>query len=218
MAFGLSFDELNRLYEEDHRDSLRSMPFDRFFGEMDLSQEQKEKREQTAKDIEEFMLLAIMSMYNTMEVGLQDLSEASSIITQRYDALLKRLNIPLTTFFANIHVASVASDIVSATMGHADDPYFFSEDRARLIAENESNSIWNDSQFEDAHLTWKSRKGWRAILDSRTRGTHVEANGTEIPIDQPFEVGESLLMFPRDQSLGADPSEIVNCRCTAYYF
>lgn len=218
MAFGLSFDELNRLYEEDHRDSLRSMPFDRFFGEMDLSQEQKEKREQTAKDIEEFMLLAIMSMYNTMEVELQDLSEASSIITQRYDALLKRLNIPLTTFFANIHVASVASDIVSATMGHADDPYFFSEDRARLIAENESNSIWNDSQFEDAHLTWKSRKGWRAILDSRTRGTHVEANGTEIPIDQPFEVGESLLMFPRDQSLGADPSEIVNCRCTAYYF
>lgn len=218
MAFGLSFDELNRLYEEDHRDSLRSMPFDRFFGEMDLSQEQKEKREQTAKDIEEFMLLAIMSMYNTMEVGLQDLSEASSIITQRYDALLKRLNIPLTTFFANIHVASVASDIVYATMGHADDPYFFSEDRARLIAENESNSIWNDSQFEDAHLTWKSRKGWRAILDSRTRGTHVEANGTEIPIDQPFEVGESLLMFPRDQSLGADPSEIVNCRCTAYYF
>lgn len=218
MAFNLPFDELNRLYEESHRDRLRSMPFKKFFGEMDLSQEQKEKREQTAKDIEEFMLLAVISMYNTMEVGLSDLSEASRTITQRYDALLKRLNIPMTTFFANTHVASVASDIVSATMGHTDDPYFFSKDRTRLIAENESNSIWNDSQFEDAHLTRKSRKGWRAIIDSRTRGTHVEVNGTEIPIDQPFEVGESLLMFPRDQSLGADPSEIVNCRCTAYYF
>ena len=215
MAFNLPFDELNRLYKESHRDRLRSMPFKKFFGEMDLSQEQKEKREQTAKDIEEFMLLAVISMYNTMEVGLSDLSDASSSITQRYDALLKRLGIPLTAFFAETHPSAVASEIVSATMNHPDDPYFFSEDRVRLIAENEANSIWNDSQYQDAVDTGKRYKTWRAILDNRTRQTHRDINGTTIPIDQYFVVGNSLMFFPREAS--ADPEEIVNCRCTAIY-
>lgn len=218
MAFGLPFDELNRLYEADHRDSLRSMPFDRFFGEMDLSQEQKDKRKRTAREIQQFMLLAIMSMYNMIEAGGYDFSDASRIITQRYNDLLDELGISLTAFFAASHVESTAAEIVSATLNHPDDPYFFSTDRARLIAENEANSIFNDAQFQDAILTGKTRKGWKAILDSRTRQTHIDANGQEIPIDLPFEVGDSLLMFPRDQSLGASPDEIVNCRCTAYYF
>lgn len=218
MAFGLSFDELNRLYEENHRGSLRSMPFDRFFGEMDLSQEQKDKRKRTAREIQQFMLLAIMSMYNMMEEGGYDFSDASRIITQRYNDLLDELGLSLTAFFVASHVESTAAEIVSATLNHPDDPYFFSTDRARLIAENEANSIYNDAQFQDAILTGKTRKGWRAILDSRTRQTHIVANGQEIPIDLPFEVGDSLLMFPRDMSLGASPDEIVNCRCTAYYF
>ena len=53
---GLSFDELNKLYVEEHGDNLRSMPFEQFFGEMELSQEQKRKRIDTARDIYEFML------------------------------------------------------------------------------------------------------------------------------------------------------------------
>lgn len=216
MAFGLPFDELNRLYEEDHRDSLRSMPFDRFFGEMDLSQEQKDKRKRTAMEIQQFMLFAIMSMYNMMEAGGYDFSDASRIITERYDSLLEELGIPLTAFFAASHVASTAAEIVSATINHPDDPYFFSTDRARLIAENEANSIWNDSEYQNAVLTGKRYKTWHAIMDNRTRETHREVNGTTIPIDQYFVVGNSLMFFPREAS--ADPEEVVNCRCTATYF
>jgi len=216
MAFGLPFDELNRLYEEDHRDSLRSMPFDRFFGEMDLSQEQKDKRKKTAKEIQQFMLLALMSMYHMMEEGGYDFSDASRIITQRYNDLLDELGLSLTAFFAASHVESTAAEIVSATLNHPDDPYFFSTDRARLIAENEANSIYNDAQFQDAVLTGKRYKTWHAIMDNRTRETHREVNGTTIPIDQYFVVGNSLMFFPRDSS--ADPEEVVNCRCTATYF
>jgi len=216
MAFGLSFDELNRLYEADHRDSLRSMPFDRFFGEMDLSQEQKDKRKRTAREIQQFMLLAIMSMYNMMEEGGYDFSDASRIITQRYNDLLDELGLSLTAFFAASHVESTAAEIVSATLNHPDDPYFFSTDRARLIAENEANSIWNDAEYQDAVLTGKRYKTWHAIMDNRTRETHREVNGTTIPIDQYFVVGNSLMFFPRDSS--ADPEEVVNCRCTATYF
>lgn len=39
-------------------------------------------------------------------------------------------------------------------------------------------------------------------------------NGTRIPIDEAFMVGNSKLMFPNDASLGSDAEEIVNCRCT----
>ena len=216
MAFGLPFDELNKLYEADHRDSLRSMPFDRFFGEMDLSQEQKDKRKRTAREIQQFMLLAIMSMYNMMEAGGYDFSDASRIITQRYNDLLDELGISLTAFFTATHVESTAAEIVSATLNHPDDPYFFSTDRARLIAENEANSIWNDAEYQDAVLTGKRYKTWHAIMDNRTRETHREVNGTTIPIDQYFVVGNSLMFFPREAS--ADPEEVVNCRCTATYF
>lgn len=212
----LSFDELNRLYEEEH--TLRSMPFKQFFGEMDLSQEQKDVREDTAKKIEKFMRDALIAMYYMTQNVIFDYGEAEEAISKPYNDLLKELAIPLTAFFTMSHVISVTTEIISATLNHPDDPYFYSNDRAKLIAENESNSIWNDSQYQDAILTGKTRKEWRAILDSRTRATHVIANGQVVPIDQPFEVGDSFLQFPRDTSLGAQIDEIANCRCTALFY
>lgn len=212
----LSFDELNRLYEEEH--TLRSMPFEQFFGEMDLSQEQKDAREDTAKKIEKFIRDALIAMYYMTQDGIFDYGEAEEAISKPYNGLLKELAIPLTAFFTMSHVISVTTEIISATLNHPDDPYFYSNDRSKLIAENESNSIWNDSQYQDAILTGKTRKEWRAILDSRTRATHVVANGQVVPIDQPFEVGDSFLQFPRDMSLGASMDEIANCRCTALFY
>lgn len=213
----LSFDELNRLYEEEH--TLRSMPFEQFFGEMDLSQEQKDVREDTAEKIEKFMRDALIAMYYMMQDGVFDYGEAEEAISKPYNDLLKELAIPLTAFFTMSHVISVTTEIISATLNHPDDPYFYSNDRAKLIAENESNSIWNDSQYQDAILTGKRWKKWSAIVDSRTRATHLDVNGTTVPIDTPFVVGGYLMMYPRDDMTGnAPPEEIVNCRCTALFY
>jgi hypothetical protein len=60
-------------------------------------------------------------------------------------------------------------------------------------------------------------KVWLATEDAHTRQTHRDADGQEVGLDEPFEVGDSQLMFPGDSSLGADASEIVRCRCTQYY-
>lgn len=212
---GLSFDELNKLYVEER--DLRSMPFEQFFGEMELSEEQKRRRIDTARDIHSFIILAIMELYYEMHEGNYGEYDASGTIRDGYRALLDRLGIPLTAFFLATHADAVAAEIPLAAMNHPNDPYFFSEDRARLIAENEANSIWNDSEFQDAILTGKRRKTWHAIIDKRTRDTHREINGTTIPIGEPFEVGESLMMFPRDESMGASGGEIVNCRCSVTY-
>jgi len=62
------------------------------------------------------------------------------------------------------------------------------------------------------------KKEWNAIMDSKTRETHAEADGQVQPLMSPFEVGDSLLMFPGDTSFDADFSEIANCRCAAMYY
>lgn len=214
---GLSFDELNKLYEEERDGNLRSMPFEQYFGEMELSQEQKDRRIETAREIQGFMLLAIMELYYELHEGGYGEYNPSMTISENYRSLLDRLDIPLTAFFAAMHVNSVASEIPLSTMNNPDDPYFFSEDRARLIAETESNSIWNDSEFQDAILTGKTQKTWVAIIDKVTRDSHRDVNGTTIPIDEPFQVGDSLMMYPHDESMGAGPEEIVNCRCSMIF-
>jgi len=57
----------------------------------------------------------------------------------------------------------------------------------------------------------EAEKEWDDIGDSVTRPTHREANGQRRPIDEPFQVGNSLLMFPGDTSLGAEIKETINC-------
>lgn len=212
---GLSFDELNKLYEEEH--DLRSMPFRQFFGEMDLSREQKDKRIQAAREIQRFTKIALMSMYYMRQEGAYNYDEATSEMAKSYNSLIDRLAIPLTAYFLAMHVEDTVAEITSATINHPDDPYFFSNDRATLIAENEANSIYNDSEYADALLTGKKWHTWHAIIDKRTRDTHAEVNGTVLPIDIPFEVGGYLMPYPRSDEMGAPPEEIVNCRCSVTY-
>ena len=58
-------------------------------------------------------------------------------------------------------------------------------------------------------------KNWLAALDSRTRESHVAAHrdprNRNIPLDQPFHVGDVTGMAPHDLP---SAKEVVNCRCT----
>jgi hypothetical protein len=58
-------------------------------------------------------------------------------------------------------------------------------------------------------------KIWVTVGDDRVRATHVAVDDQRQPIDQPFELQGGQLMFPTDTSLGADISEIINCRCSS---
>lgn len=215
---GLSFDELNKLYAAEHDGNFRSMPFREYFGEMDISETQIRKRIDTAEKIYAFVLPAIMTMYYMLQDGYLDYDRAATEIVGPYRSLLEKLSIPLTAFFASQHVEGTVADIVSAMMNHTDDPYFFSSDRARMIAEDEANSIWNNSEYQDAILTGKTRKRWDTKRDKKVRDTHSEVEGVVIPIDVPFVVGDSLMMYPKDESMGASKKEISGCRCSATYF
>lgn len=89
------------------------------------------------------------------------------------------------------------------------------ENRMRLFARTSMTGAQNagrQAQMEDAEeLGIKVKKRWVATLDDRTRDTHAELDGQEVPIDEPFEVDGMEIMFPGDPN--ADPSLVYNCRC-----
>lgn len=98
--------------------------------------------------------------------------------------------------------------------------FAFSRVRAERIARTEVIGASNagthfgyGTHFEPNTL----RKEWLATADLRTRLSHLLANGQKRNFPEPFRVGKSRLLFPADNSLGAEAEEVVNCRCTTLY-
>lgn len=113
------------------------------------------------------------------------------------------------------YINTVTEDIIDTTFRHLDEEYFLSERRAILIAQNEANTIMNSADYYEAKKSGKTHKQWIAELDDRTREWHILADGTFIPIDEKFKVGEDEMRFPHDPT--ASPENIINCRCTCIY-
>lgn len=208
----LSFDELNRLYDDQVDGDYRSEPFDQYFGDTGLSAERKNNRIRTAKDIEEFMVLALATMFYMQEDGGIDYSAVYTDMVNSYQDVLEKRGIRVSDMFA-MHIPMAMSSIIETTVNNPDEVFNYTLDRARLIAANEAMTIWNNADLEQAILDGKTRKTWNAFLDRATRDTHREVNGTTIPIMDIFTVGDSLMYGPHDDSLGAGAEELANCRC-----
>jgi HK97 family phage portal protein len=88
---------------------------------------------------------------------------------------------------------------------------------ARRIAQTETNMAYNDARhvaMEDAGIGYKA---WLSSHGPNVRPAHAAAEqatiDNPIPLDQPFDVGGDQMMYPGDDSLGADISNIINCQC-----
>jgi len=94
----------------------------------------------------------------------------------------------------------------------------YGEDRAALIAQNEAVTAYNAGSYTAAsQLGMPLTKTWLTAGDSKVRDAHKDTEGQVVPFDQPFDVGGDQMQFPKDASLGADPSNIINCRCTIIF-
>lgn len=93
------------------------------------------------------------------------------------------------------------------------------EHQAERIARTEthgaSEAMSHDSANAISAAGLEVTKTWINTDDERTRDTHIDAGGQTVPIDQPFLVGDSELMYPGDPD--GPPEETVNCRCSATY-
>ena len=133
-------------------------------------------------------------------------------LTNRITDALERENIP----YEPDYIPRLVDDIIDTTNRHPDDPYYLSQDRAIVIAQNESNTAYNHVDYDNAKSEGKKYKRWIAEIDDRTREWHLEVDGTKIPIDEMFTVGKDTMRYPHDY-LNGSAENLVNCRCVCIY-
>lgn len=230
-----SFDEVN-----DILGYSRSETYDKYFGDMDLTDEEKSKRIDIAKELEAGFLYVLAYIFTSAEYDNLDWYTIRLEFERVYREAISGV-IDIDDYIDN-YIYQFAEDVTSSTRSHIggdinsglktrdgafligalavsqEDLYYISHDRAIFIAENEANSFWNYGDYKAAILSGKSMKQWIDIRDRKERETHRRVGGTIISIYEPFMVGSSFMEFPKDTSYGASASEIVNCRCSARYF
>lgn len=212
-----SYDELNI-----RPNNRRSEPYKEYFSKMSISDKEKQERIAFSEQMEEVVLYILALIETTIESGE---TKREYIQTQFYD---KYLDVIASYMLIDTYIKQYANDItkqiiditferLSSEDKSITDDYCLSNNRAMFISECEANSILNYRQYSKALKSGKTKKTWIDVGDKRERKTHLEVGGTTIPINEPFSVGDSLLMFPTDHSLGASADEIVNCRCSIQY-
>lgn len=212
-----SYDELNI-----RPNNRRSEPYKEYFSKMSISDKEKQERIAFSEQMEEVVLYILALIETTIENGESD---QEYIQTQFYDKYLDVIvSYMLIDTYIKQYALGVTKQIIDVTFERFSvedrsitDDYYLSNDRAMFISECEANSILNYRQYSKAVKAGKTKKKWIDVGDKRERKTHLEVGGTTLPIDEPFSVGDSLLQFPKDTSLGASADEIVNCRCSIQY-
>ena len=209
MFTNLSFDELNALVKNE-----RSMPFKKYFGEMNLPEEEKSKRMQMAEELEENFIVTMTLLFTMTQANKINYELIRKQIEDSYLETLRKYT--SVDKYLETYIKSFSYDVIDSTKSHKNEPYYYSLDRARFMAENEANTIYNYVRNEEAIRSGKTRKQWIAIEDEVTRHTHRDVDMRVLPINQYFLVGNSLMRYPKDP-LG-NPEEIINCRCSIIYF
>lgn len=212
-----SYDELNI-----RPDNRRSEPYKEYFSKMSISDKEKQERIAFSEQMEEVVLYILALIETTIESGE---TKREYIQTQFYDKYLDVIaSYMIIDTYIKQYAVDITKQIIDATFERFSDKdksitddYYLSNDRAMFISECEANSILNYRQYLKAVKAGKTKKKWIDVGDKRERKTHLEVGGTILPIDEPFSVGDSLLQFPKDTSLGASADEIVNCRCSIQY-
>ena len=221
MADIQNFDKINIL-------KRRSLPYYEYFGDMELTKEQKRRREALAITIEDM----IMIFFTLVDAGLPEVRVKQELVNSLYEALEDK------PFFESEeqkdkYIMDFVNETYNSTIDNlakyprdydytGNSKYWVSEDRAQFIAENEANTIYNSAEFVEAKKQGKTHKIWVTYNDDRVRPTHIEVEGAKIPIDSYFYVGMAQMLYPKDVtsefSTGAShPEETVNCRCTISY-
>lgn len=204
------FDEINNLHNED--DYIL-----KYFEDMDITQSSKDKRIDFSTKMYDIMLFVFALVKSMQESGYIDEQYIILQLTNRYFELIDDFS--MQSQYIQDYVGIFARQTVDVTLEHLQDidGYFMSNERALIIAVNEANTIFNYSDYDNAMNNGFTKKQWITEKDDKVRITHVEVDDSIVDINEPFVVGDSLLMFPKDTSLGASAEEIVNCRCSVKY-
>jgi hypothetical protein len=231
-----NFDELNTLSttettkDDRHKATRKKIPIHDYFENMQISEEEKEKRVRLAN-----LLLADVLFLFALSKRNQDKQYLSEAFQKRYLSSVKKVAEPDQKM--QQYIRKVCDSIVKTTLtgGQDDgkkqgetltdsdaikvsqDSYAVSIERATSVAENEANAILNGEEYSNAVKNGCTKKRWKSYRDERVRADHADVDGQVVDISRPFRVGKYMMMYPKDDSLGAGLEEIVNCRCSVEY-
>ena len=211
MFEGLSFDELNDLVA-----NKRSMSFEQFFGEMELSDEEMQQRIELAEKLEDGFLFVLALLFTMQQYNAVNWERARQEYENRYLSALTGY-VTITPYIRQ-YVRDMSYDIMDSTKKHRSEYYYYSPDRGKFMAECEANTTRSYQCNEDAIAQGKTMKRWLTMGDKRVRETHKEVGGTSKLIGEPFYVGGSLMMFPRDTQYSPPNSLVCGCRCSIEYY
>ena len=200
--------------------NLIAIPYERYFGEMGLSDEDKRKRIALAEAIDDVFIVLFMMIEADRKLGNElDVYYLVDYISRKFTDVLEDKGIDVEEKYPALpaHIRQSAEEVVRQNVEKPDDEWYTSDDRAMVIAENETNSVCEYVSFQDAIEDGKTRKTWHTMLDVRVRHTHEDLENITIPIMDRFRVGAYEMYQPKDTSLGAGLEEIANCRCWCSY-
>lgn len=193
-------DELNNLKTYSGKIDWRE-----FFDSMEISEEQKERREVVADKLFWVFtaLFALVETIQDVEICTWWLEEQLTAIVQEYG---------IYNSYSVLYISKFANDYIKVTFDN-DSEYFVSDDRALLGALNEANAIIGYDELEEAIADGATYKIWVTEKDNKVRETHKAVSGKKVEIDEYFEVGGERLLYPRDEVNCDNLAEIANCRC-----
>lgn len=95
--------------------------------------------------------------------------------------------------------------------------------RALRIARSEVTNVSNAGQvlqvIDETEIDKTiAYKEWLTSRDEHVRETHQKADGQRVLANEAFQINGNELRWPADSGLGAEVSEVVNCRCTLLWF
>lgn len=168
----MEFDALNTL---DKPYKKRAIPYDEYFGDMDLDDEQIESRMSFSRDTED-MLLFIFALLSVMrDYGVEDFEYLKSELKARYLIVIGEY-VDIDDYLS-WYASDFSDSFIDTTVKNIDIEWFLSDDRAMFDAENEANNVLNYSEFVKAILNGKTKNN----------GYHSWIKGLERHIGQLME-------------------------------
>lgn len=172
-------DRLNRLasdfatWEElnEYVGMKRSEPFADYYKPMQISEEQKKQRGIFAEKLEEDIAYLLSFLFYLNRTSML---EPSALGNREIRIFTDNLQGTYISAYASAdsyiqrRAQRFSQELLDVTRRHKDNPYYYSKDRARFVAEDESNTA-NNYKDHIIALAKFSRKQWKTILDGRER-------------------------------------------------
>lgn len=185
---------------------------------MEISEVDKERRILLAEDIANVILLFLLMIDADIKLGktpdsqyyIESMKNRMEMILIFYDWIGIE-----TVMGAMADIDRVIADIVEGAIEHQS--ALSDSEKAETIAEDLANVVGNMEQYQTALRLGYTKKTWHTMGDRFVRETHKKLDNMQIDIHEPFVSSGSKMMYPTDLSMGANLSEIINCRCSCSY-